>query len=601
MRNAANKKIEYSHVWLKIIIYFCTMKIIETSFCIFAITGLLLASCGKRHAAATWDRIDSLTYKEPRVALAQLDSISKQYGDMGKEQQMRYLLLREKAKFKDYQPISGDTIIEELASYYDHKGNNRLKLDAQYLLGNYYAQRHDAPMAVTSFLNAIDFADTIENTRSLMLIHGKLQDLYENLFLKEEALKEMQQAVHYAMKCKDTAAALIYQEGKLWWYHNECKYDSAEMAANDLYQKWIEWKGSKGNTNSLMLSYCIKAELKKKNWGEAKRYLDIYQNSFADDNYYSKGLDWVLYNFYAEYYIGIGKLDSAFYYQHKLEQANSSYVGRMKLHYNYLEIYRKAGNADSIYKYSKLYNAYNDSTLINQNVERVAQIRGMYDYSKLLKENYIQRMEKERLQKKMIGGVLFVLLVIGGLVYAVWHIRRKEHEWLRQQNEKYDNLIDEYQAIARQRDMLKLRDSEQQQMYLEQQKKIEELSQQMTDMHPSKIKSPDAVLNNPQVLKLRHVAADGKCLNQSDWEALREELTTLDSRFADWLAAREGEIKERDQKLCVLTRLGFIPTEMAMLLATSRSNITNIRSRLMIKLFGEEGSATDFDRRIANI
>lgn len=43
MRNAANKKIEYSHVWLKIIIYFCTMKIIETSFCIFAITGLLLA------------------------------------------------------------------------------------------------------------------------------------------------------------------------------------------------------------------------------------------------------------------------------------------------------------------------------------------------------------------------------------------------------------------------------------------------------------------------------------------------------------------------------------------------------------------------------
>lgn len=54
---------------------------------------------------------------------------------MGKEQQMRYLLLREKAKFKDYQPISGDTIIEELASYYDHKGNNRLKLDSQYLLG----------------------------------------------------------------------------------------------------------------------------------------------------------------------------------------------------------------------------------------------------------------------------------------------------------------------------------------------------------------------------------------------------------------------------------------------------------------------------------
>ena len=63
----------------------------------------------------------------------------------------------------------------------------------------------------------------------------------------------------------------------------------------------------------------------------------------------------------------------------------------------------------------------------------------------------------------------------------------------------------------------------------------------------------------------------------------------------------ESYISCKEYRLCVLTRLGFIPTEMAALLATSRSNIANIRSRLMVKLFDEEGSTTDFDRRIAEI
>lgn len=37
------------------------------------------------------------------------------------------------------------------------------------------------------------------------------------------------------------------------------------------------------------------------------------------------------------------------------------------------------------------------------------------------------------------------------------------------------------------------------------------------------------------------------------------------------------------------------------MLVTTRQNVTNMRSRMMPKVFGEEGSAADFGLRIAEI
>lgn len=48
-------------------------------------------------------------------------------------------------------------------------------------------------------------------------------------------------------------------------------------------------------------------------------------------------------------------------------------------------------------------------------------------------------------------------------------------------------------------------------------------------------------------------------------------------------------------------RLHFQPSEAAVLLVTTRQNVTNMRSRMMPKIFGEEGSAADFGMRIAEI
>lgn len=53
--------------------------------------------------------------------------------------------------------------------------------------------------------------------------------------------------------------------------------------------------------------------------------------------------------------------------------------------------------------------------------------------------------------------------------------------------------------------------------------------------------------------------------------------------------------------ICLLVKLGFIPSEMAILLVTSRQNIANIRKYLLKRYFEKDGIPADFDREIQTL
>lgn len=54
----------------------------------------------------------------------------------------------------------------------------------------------------------------------------------------------------------------------------------------------------------------------------------------------------------------------------------------------------------------------------------------------------------------------------------------------------------------------------------------------------------------------------------------------------------------KEQAVCLLIRQHFQPSEIAILVASSPQSITNLRVRLLQKLFNETGGAKDFDQRI---
>jgi putative tetratricopeptide repeat-containing domain protein len=51
----------------------------------------------------------------------------------------------------------------------------------------------------------------------------------------------------------------------------------------------------------------------------------------------------------------------------------------------------------------------------------------------------------------------------------------------------------------------------------------------------------------------------------------------------------------------MLIRLRFIPSELSALLGISPQSVTNMRQRLLQKLFHEKGGAKDFDEKIRAI
>jgi hypothetical protein len=60
-------------------------------------------------------------------------------------------------------------------------------------------------------------------------------------------------------------------------------------------------------------------------------------------------------------------------------------------------------------------------------------------------------------------------------------------------------------------------------------------------------------------------------------------------------------LSTKEQAVCLLIRQHFQPSEIAILVASSPQSITNLRVRLLQKLFNEAGGAKDFDQRICQI
>ncbi len=55
---------------------------------------------------------------------------------------------------------------------------------------------------------------------------------------------------------------------------------------------------------------------------------------------------------------------------------------------------------------------------------------------------------------------------------------------------------------------------------------------------------------------------------------------------------------ERDFRICILTRLNFKPKDVAVIAECSLSEVSQARSRLLMKIYGIEGKPSDFDNRI---
>lgn len=567
---------------------------------IYLVLLFVLIACDSRTSLTRmFDSIDSLASSQhPQKALEALDNISPMYASMDKGERMKYEFLYVKAKAKNYESIAHDSVIVDLADYYHNKGNNKEKMEAYYILGIYYKQKGDAPRALASFSKSLQYADSTRNVRDMMLVHGMLQEVYEEGGLYTDARREMKLAANYGLKCKDTLAALIYKEFEPWYYLQIRDFDSVEIAANRIYKRSTQVKY--GRPNTLVLSYSVLSQLEKKNWKKAKRYMDIYERNFADPTVNTKGRSAILYDYKAKYYAGIGKLDSALHFIH-LQQRNRCLNNSEQVFRNYMNVYCAMGKVDSVNKYANLFCLYNDSAKANLYAERVTQIKSMYDYTQQQEEAFRQRSKSHRLMAALMLVASLGVIVVLSLVMLISRNRRRHAEAIRIEHNQYARLSARYEMVLEQQNMLMLKESEKSKMYDLLQQELEGLRQNMATVSATRNKESQKMMEAAAVERLRELIAAGNHPSDEEWKELSKVFEEYDNSFSKWLAGQSGKLNRREMRLCMLSRLHFQPSEAAVLLVTTRQNVTNMRSRMMPKVFGEEGSAADFGLRIAEI
>ena len=80
-------------------------------------------------------------------------------------------------------------------------------------------------------------------------------------------------------------------------------------------------------------------------------------------------------------------------------------------------------------------------------------------------------------------------------------------------------------------------------------------------------------------------------------------ITSTEENFMEWLTncRKDKKLKEREWRMCLLVKMCFLPVEMAVLLVTSKQNVSNMRSRLVQKIFGQNGRSGEFDILISEL
>lgn len=132
---------------------------------------------------------------------------------------------------------------------------------------------------------------------------------------------------------------------------------------------------------------------------------------------------------------------------------------------------------------------------------------------------------------------------------------------------------------------------------------MEKLQKEITPLQDDK-KSPDewelsdSLMKSDILERLHTLAAHGRAASSIDWDEFIKVNRKYNSGFMKALAPESHGLTTKETFVCLLVKARFLPLEISVLLDTTAPAISNMRKRLLKKIFGIDGSAKNFDFRI---
>lgn len=592
-------------------------------------------SCGDTKAMRNVATADSLTEANQQEAVRYIDSVARADKGMSRNDRMKLLLLRMKALNKMDCPLDTDTLAS-LVKYFDNHGSANDRMLANYILGCYYIGKGNSPEAMRYLHLAAEAADTTDagcdwRTLHKVHVHTALQLMAKNALT--DAMTENALALKFAMAAKDTLNAIITLEQRSNIYLNQ----GQDAKAFDIRSKLYGMYKNHGYDKEAAISVwpLVSMLAKRGNLAAAKRCIGIFEKESGlvdsigniekgrEAYYVDKGI----------YMFKLNKIDSAEYYFRKCLGNTNSHFNCKDSYEGLEDVYKKRHIPDSVAKYAELARITTDSMYAEMNTTHLQQMRAMYNYNeyKLSAEVYKRKALSARLTTIIIALVVSILAICAAI-----YIRKKRRA-RRMEVIKYERSIDELEKArlelytvnekqqAEMARMIKEKTDE-----IERQRKTDEsyihelersrdalydLSERQKAEFNRLIEAKDAQIDQlyqekqkyekvktrmdninkysdkPIVKQLKHHA-------KHDFTPMtKEEISRLKELFAgeEGFSKIDNIVNEYEYQVCMLIRTGFTPSDICILMNSSKSSIANVRKKLYTKLTGRNGSSKDFD------
>lgn len=574
---------------------------------LYIIIGLLLLSCSERKEyVEALNKAEALLDEDPDSALQILNHLTTNEKEFSKSRQMKYNLLILQAKNKAYIPITSDSIAKELVRYYDDHGSSNEQLAAHYILGCIYRDLGEAPKAVDSYQEAANRADTADNScdyKTLSAVYSQMADIYHMQFLLTNEVEALKSASHFCLNAKDTLLSIRYQDKIAGVYIIMNKKDSAEIllqSVRNLYYKHNYIHDALRSSTKLIYLYVEN----KDNLDKAKLLLDEYeaQTRFFNNGkelpqsqrqyYYYKGL----------YYEGLGLLDSAEFCYRRQYQYNGKAQEAEPMYKGLLSVFKKRHQADSIAKYAQLYCEANDSSVAKKDREITALMSASYNYTRYQKESLANEAKANRLRSILIF-ICFLVVIISFIIWnEVKKARAKRIKELNAIKTEYLDATNEYNNNIR---TLQLIDASHQEEILSIQKENEILKSRI-DVLKNNEGIQEYITKSKQLKEsdiskrisylINHPTAG---MRDNDWEQLAK---TAGAYFPDLLhdLTKNARISQQEMRTCILLCFSLRESDIAHLLNTSAQRITNAKSTINQKLFGDNSARSLYKNLTSN-
>ena len=534
---------------------------------------------------------DSLIAAEPDSAYRMLDAMSDEAGQMPQAKRMRHLLLRTQAQRHAGIGFTSDSISNLLVSYYNAHGTPNERMTAHYLKGCSYLELGDEPATLRCFNEAVGTADTSAldcNYAQMGDIYGQIARIYNNHAMPDSALRAYGLAEHYARKANDTINVIT-----IWGNKSNVLIDLGRISeALELREKAAERFKAMGYSKKAarVKGLCIKWYIQQGELDKAKAAMDEYEAISG----YSRIKDetksgWESYfHIKGTYYLETGKLDSANYYFKKLKLASDTLFN--------IQTAQKLQNAQSMYNYMRHQEAAHRKELESKNVQLrlyrgiafILLFAAVMSVFVLLLRRRIRRNERQLVVVKRENSRLNVLIgnnnrkleELNGLIEEKISIITALNDQLNQQAIDLNSYHKQAETIQQLNERIAHYETE--------------MMNQVTANLMNRLAEEPALMVVSQKLKARK-----EYLSKSEWTEL---YSTAEKYFPALCNIKTNpKVSVSEYQICVLTKLGLRINDIIYLTQISASNISNMRSRMLSKLFGEEGGAKDFDIRIKNL